>query len=221
MTAKTSYLTSTIGQKQVVALSGLSLSLFVLAHMMGNLLIFVSPQAYNMYGHALVSTPLIYVAEAGLVLFFALHVFLAIRLTWLNRGARPQAYAVSAKGEKATHFVQKTLLAQGLVILVFVILHLITFKYGKVYWVTYDGVTVRDLHRLIIEVFSQPGYLTWYLVALVVLGLHLSHGVSSALQTFGAAHPQLTPLLKKIGLGYALIVSLGFISLPIYVYFIY
>ncbi len=221
MAAKSSYLTSTIGQKQIVALSGLSLSLFVLAHMLGNLLIFVSPEAYNLYGHALTSTPLIYVAELGLVTLFGLHVLIAVNLTVKNSVARPNKYAVAAEGAKATSWVQKSLFIQGLVILVFVILHLITFKFGQVYEVTYDGTTVRDLHRLVVEVFQEPGYVVWYFIAMVVLGLHLSHGVSSVLQTFGAAHPRLTPVFKKVGLAYAAIVSIGFVALPIYFYFIY
>jgi succinate dehydrogenase / fumarate reductase, cytochrome b subunit len=213
------WLCSTIGRKQVIGVTGLGLSLFVLAHMAGNMLMFVSPQAYNEYGHALVSNPLIYVAEAGLIAFFAGHLLLALKLAWENAVARPQRYAVAASGDKATSLVQKTLWAQGLLILVFVILHLITFKFGTVYMVDYGAGPIRDLHRLMVEVFSIPMYVVWYVVALVVLGLHLSHGLGSTFQTLGLHHPKYQGLIKCLSRGYALIVAGGFLAQPIYIFF--
>jgi succinate dehydrogenase / fumarate reductase cytochrome b subunit len=212
---------STIGSKALVGVTGLGLSLFVLAHMAGNLLMFVSPKAYNLYGHALVSNPLIYLAEAGLVVLFVVHLVKALLLTWNNHSSRPQKYAVVGQGDKATSTTTKTMWMQGLVILVFVILHLITFKYGNYYEVTYDGLVVRDLHRLIVEVFQQPMYVFGYILALLALGFHLCHGVGSAFQTIGLNHPQYTPIIKKISLAYGLIVAGGFISQPLYVFLIY
>jgi len=210
---------TTIGGKTIVGITGLSFALFTFAHMAGNMLMFVSPKAYNLYGHALVSNPLIYVAEAGLIILFVTHLAKSLHLVYLNNQARPQKYAVSASGVKATSSVQKTLWAQGLLILVFVILHLFTFKFGTLYEVTYDGQTVRDLHRLVIEVFQSPAYVGGYFVALFVLGLHLSHGVGSAFQTLGLNHPRYTPTIKKISLIYAIVVAGGFISQPVYVFF--
>jgi len=210
---------STIGGKTLVGLTGLALSLFVLTHMAGNMLIFVGPEAYNKYGHALTSNPLIYVAEAGLVAVFLIHVVKAAFLTKKNWSARSQKYAVSASGDKATSQIQKTLWAQGLVILVFVVLHLLTFKYGNYYEVTYGDESIRDLFRLIVEIFNQPIYVIGYSIALIILGLHLSHGVSSAFQTLGLNHPKYTPLIKSFSLFYAVVVAAGFLSQPIYVYF--
>lgn len=212
---------STIGSKSLVGVTGLGLSLFVLAHMAGNLLMFVSPKAYNLYGHALVTNPLIYAAEAGLILIFAIHVVKALLLTWQNHVSRPQKYAVTGSGDKATSIVTKTMWMQGLVILVFVILHLNTFKFGQVYEIEYDGLVVRDLHRLVVEVFQQPGYVVGYIIALFALGLHLCHGVGSAFQTLGINHPKYTPMIKKISLGYGLVVAGGFISQPLYVFLVY
>ncbi len=79
---------------------------------------------------------------------------------------------------------------------------------------------MRDLYRLIIEVFKQPGYVFWYLVSLILLGFHLSHGVGSIFQSFGLKNQKSTPLINKISLAYAIIVALGFLSQPFYVYFI-
>lgn len=212
---------STIGSKTLVGITGLGLSGFVLAHMAGNLLILVDPKMYNLYGHALVTNPFIYLAEAGLIVLFVAHIVKALLLTLTNHLARPQKYAVASSGDKSTSAVTKTMWVQGLVIFVFVILHLFTFKYGNYYEVVYDGEAVRDLHRLVVEVFAQPGYLLGYIIALLALGFHLSHGVGSAFQTLGFNHPRYTPMIKKFSQAYAFIVAGGFIAQPLYVYFIY
>src|ERR1700677_20530 len=151
-----------ITRKQVVGLTGLGLAVFVMIHMTGNMLVFVGPRAYNEYSHALTSSPLIYLAELGLVAFFLFHAFYASFLTWKNYRARPIGYAVRASGEKRTAWLHRTLFVQGLILLVFVILHLITFKYGPYYTVNYGNGEIRDLFRLMLEVFHQPEYVVWY-----------------------------------------------------------
>ena len=109
---------------------------------------------------------------------------------------------------------------QGSVILAFIIIHLATFKYGTYYETTVNGVVMRDLTRLVFEVFQSPVYLAWYLVALVLLGFHLRHGVGSVFQSFGWMNGRYQPALRKASLFYALVVAAGFISQPLYVYFI-
>jgi succinate dehydrogenase / fumarate reductase cytochrome b subunit len=210
-----------ICRKQIVGLTGLGLAVFVMIHMSGNMLMFVSARAYNEYSHALTSSPLIYAAELGLVAFFLFHAFYATYLTWKNYRARPEKYAMRASGEKRTPWVHRTLFAQGLILLFFVINHLIMFKYGPDYRVNYGNGEIRDLFKLVNETFAQPGFVVWYLVALVILGLHLSHGVSSAVQTFGIHHPRYQTAIKWFGRVYALVVSLGFISQPIYIWLFY
>lgn len=223
MHKKSSYFCSSIGMKQLVGLTGIFLSLFVLTHMLGNLLIFVSQEAYNMYGHAITSNPAIYLAEAGLLLLFFVHMGLAIKLTLINKCARPQAYALDAEGEKGTSFVQKTMIYQGIIIFTFVVWHLITFKYGPHYDYTslQTGVVVRDLYRLIIEIFQSPLYVVGYSACLIVLGLHLSHGLSSSIRTLGFNHPKYDPKVRIVGAAYAFLVLAGFLMQPIYVYFIH
>jgi succinate dehydrogenase / fumarate reductase cytochrome b subunit len=212
-----SWLSSTIGRRQIIGVTGLGLSGFVLLHMLGNMLILVSPRVYNEYSHKLVSNPLLIVAEVGLVVMFLGHILLALGLAVSNWKARDTRYAMSASGEKRTTLIQKSLWAQGLLILVFVILHLITFKYGTVYTVTYDGVEMRDLHRLVLEVFAQPGYSVWYIAAVFVLGLHLSHGFGSSFQTLGIHHPRYQTGIRCLSILYAVIVTVGFISQPVFV----
>jgi succinate dehydrogenase / fumarate reductase cytochrome b subunit len=204
-----------------MGITGLGLCLFLLVHMAGNLFILVGPEAFNSYGHKLVTNELIYIAEAGLVVLFLTHVFKATILTFRNVQARPIAYAELPKGEKHTTPVSRTLMAQGVIILVFVILHLATFKYGPHYTVTYKGEEMRDLYRLVLEVFHKPGFVLWYVFSLVILSLHLGHGFYSCLQTLGLNHPKYTPSLKALGFVYDFIVTAGFISLPVYVYFLH
>lgn len=212
---------STIGRKQLVAVSGLGLSLFVLTHMLGNLLIFVGPRAYNEYSHNLVSNPFILAAEAGLLGLFLVHLGLAMLLTIKNWWARDSRYAMSASGDKATSAVQKSLWAQGLLMLIFVVLHLLSFKFGTYYDVDYGKGPIRDLHRLVVELFQRPEYVSGYVFALLVLGLHLNHGVGSSLQTLGVNHPRYNSKIKCLSLLYAGVVSAGFIAQPLYVYFIF
>ncbi len=219
MTQKTGFLQSTIGRKQVVALTGAGLSLFVLSHMLGNMLLLVSAQAYNEYSHALISNKLIYVAELGLAAIFLAHIFFSVYLQIKNKAARPERYAVQAKGYKATSPVSKTLAVQGILIFVFVVSHLRTFKFGPYYEVNYGQGPVRDLYRLVAEIFATPGYIFWYSFSMVVLGLHLAHGIKSMAQTMGANHPKYQKCIKCASYGYAVLVAVGFLIQPLYMFF--
>jgi succinate dehydrogenase / fumarate reductase cytochrome b subunit len=212
------YLGSSIGKKKLVGLTGLAISLFTLTHMAGNLLMFVSADAYNLYSHALVSNPAIYLAEAGLVAFFLIHVLLTVKLTMDNRAARPAGYQHAAHGGKKTSFAAKTAILTGLLLLAFVVLHLQTFKFGPVYMTTVDGVEMRDIYTLVIEKFREPGYVAWYLLSLVLLGMHLSHGFKASFQSLGLFASN-HPTIAKLGWAFAIIVAGGFITQPLAVYF--
>jgi succinate dehydrogenase / fumarate reductase cytochrome b subunit len=212
------YLGSSVGKKKVVGLTGLAISLFTLTHMAGNMLMFVSADAYNLYSHNLISNPAIYLAEGGLVAFFLIHIILTVQLAMDNRAARPVGYMQAAHGVKRTSFAAKTAILSGSLLLVFVILHLQTFKYGAVYTTTVDGVEMRDIYTLVVEKFHEPGYVAWYLLSLVILGMHLSHGFKASFQSLGlfaANHP--TP--TKLGWAFAILVAGGFITQPLAVYF--
>ncbi len=213
-----SYFSSSIGRKQIVGICGLGLSLFVLTHMLGNLLVFLGPQAYNEYGHALTSNKLIYIAEAGLLAILIGHVIYTVLLTIRNKNARPKKYAVTPAGEKKTNFAAKTMIYQGVVILVFIIHHLLTFKFGEEYEVQYGEVIMRDLYRLMVEVFSQPIYVVWYVIAVIILWTHLGHGFSSSFKSLGFNHPKYVKKIDTAGCIYAAVVCLGFIAQPLYMF---
>ncbi len=216
------YLCSAIGRKQLMGLTGLAWCGFVLSHMLGNLLIFVGPDAYNKYSHNLISNPLIYVAEAGLVLALLAHVVYGVKLTFENRRARTTKYAIPTNGAKAARFQSKFMIFHGSLLLAFIILHIATFKYGPGleagYVTTVDGVSMRDLHRLVLEVFRSPAYVVWYVIALIALAFHLSHGFYSAFASLGFYHPRYSPILSRIGYVYAAIVAAGFLAQPLYVF---
>jgi succinate dehydrogenase / fumarate reductase cytochrome b subunit len=213
------YFRSSVGRKQVMGVTGLVWSLFVLSHMAGNMLILVGADQYNAYSHALITNPFLIVAELGLVFTLVFHVIDGVWLTIQNKKARPRKYAMPTNGEKKARFQSKFMIFHGSLILVFLILHLITFKYGTHYTTVVGGVEMRDLHRLVIEVFQQPGYVIWYAIALVFVGLHLSHGFYSSWASLGIFHPRVAPWLSRFGYLYAFLIAAGFLSQPIYVYF--
>lgn len=212
------FLGSTVGKKYLMGITGLIWAGFVLAHMAGNLLIFVSHDAYNSYGHALTSGNIIYIAEVVLVLALIVHVYTAISLTIHNRTAKEQKYAVAASGKKKVSLASRTMAIQGSLILFFIINHLITFKYGTHYTTTVQGVEMRDLARLMAEVFNNPGYVAWYIVCLILLGFHLSHGVGSTFQSLGLMEGTYRGVWKKLSCAYAIVVALGFIAQPTYLF---
>ena len=214
----TTYLKSSIGKKNVMGITGLLLCGFLVTHLAGNFLILCSPQAFNEYAHALITNPLILPAELGLAALFLSHIFMGIKLVMENKKARPENYVMKVHTGRGSTFASSTMPYTGLIILVFLILHLLHFRFGEVYYMTYDGVKMRDLHRLIMETFSSPYYVAWYVFAQSALGVHLSHGFQSAFQSIGFNHPKYTPILKKISLAFAIIVAMGFNIIAVWCY---
>lgn len=213
------FVKSTVGRKYIMGLTGLVWLLFILGHMLGNMLILVSADLYNAYGHAIVSNkPLLYGAETVLVLALIVHVVTAISLTIQNRKSRDTRYAMTPNGDKGASLASKTMAPQGMIILAFIILHLAGFKYGTYYETTVNGVVMRDLHRLIVESFHSPGFVAWYVVAMLILMMHLSHGAHSIFQSFGILERKMQKGLKKMAWIYAIVVAFGFISQPLYVF---
>jgi len=212
------FLLTSIGKKYLMGISGLVWAGFVFGHMAGNMLMFISADMYNAYGHALTSGLMIYAIEAVLLSALAVHVICAVSLTLENRAARGTRYAVRSSGPKRESLASRTMAVQGSLILAFIILHLITFKYGTYYETTVDGVVMRDLHRLLVETFQQPGYVLWYLVALVLLGFHLSHGFGSIFQSLGIKNERTEKPIAALSLIYGIVVAVGFLAQPIYIF---
>ena len=209
---------SSIATKVLIAFTGLALFGFLIVHLAGNLLLLSGPELFNAYSHKLISNPLIYLAEAGLFAVFVVHVWKAVRNYFRNRAARPARYAVK---RPAGHTSRKTvsstsMIVSGTTILIFLILHLKTFKFGAYYDAAEPGV--RDLYRLTLEVFHNPVYVIWYVVAMVLVGMHLRHGITSALQSLGAIPAGLTRQILAAGAVIAALIAGGFALIPVWVY---
>lgn len=208
-------------KKFVVGLSGLGLVGFLVAHVTGNFLLFVGPQEYNLYGHALVTMPIYPIISYGLLSLFILHAVLSLFLAVVNRRSRPTGYAVTGRGEKGTSLLHKSLPLQGILFIAFIVLHLISFKYGPVTYVDYNGEKVRDLFSLVATSFKDPIFVGWYVFCLIILALHIGHGFASSLQTLGFGHPRMKAASGMLAKGLAIYVSVGFILQPIYMFFFY
>jgi succinate dehydrogenase / fumarate reductase cytochrome b subunit len=224
-----SFIWSTVGRKLVIALTGLSLFLFIIAHLTGNLtLVFGGSNAFNTYAHRLTSLgPLLYVVEFLLAATFIFHMTLAIITTLQNKSARKDKYVMlkSAGRVSKKTISSRSMIYSGIIIITFTIIHLITFKYGpgiKEGYVTVLGnENVRDLFRLVVEEFQKEWYVIWYVFAMLFLGFHLRHGFWSAFQSLGMNNPALSRVLYPLGLMFAIILALGFIFLPLYIYLVY
>lgn len=213
------YFTSSIGKKQITAITGLGLVGFTATHLAGNLLMFLGADVFNTYGHKLVTNPFILGAEAILLGMFLLHITLALTVTVQNAQARGRRYYIKRRSGGET-VASMTMPVTGTILLIFIILHLINFKFGTHYETTVDGVVMRDLHRLLVEYFSNPLYVAWYVFAMAALGLHTGHGLQSSLQTWGLNHPSYTPYIKAVSVLYGVGVAVGFSSLAVYCYFL-
>jgi len=207
------FFNTSIGRKQLMALTGLGMSGFLIVHLSGNLLLYVGAESsfgikFNEYAAFLESQWWLIPAEIGLILVYLLHVGLAIKLALESRAARPDKY--SRKQASDASLASRTMIYSGLLIFIFLIVHLLDFKFGD----RPDG----SLAGLVLEEFTEPGHVILYTVCMVVLCFHLMHGVRSAFQTFGWNHPKYMPLVEKLSLAFAILLSAGFASIPIWFY---
>jgi succinate dehydrogenase / fumarate reductase, cytochrome b subunit len=215
--------TNPIGRKVMTGISGLALLVFIFVHMVGNLSYFaIDPDAYNIYGNFLISLgPILYVIEFILLAFFIFHVTLGVSIWLRTRKARTNSYGkYASKGGASLQGVSsRSMVITGIIIFFFVIVHLWSFKFGPYYETEVAGETIRDLRRLLEENFAKPHYAFGYTAVMLIIALHLRHGIWSALQSIGAMKPRLTPLIYTIGTIIGLLIAVGFFVLPLYIYF--
>ena len=150
---------------------------------------------------------------------FLVHIFKAVRMTIDSRRARPVAYTRKkwAGGRSRKSLASATMIVTGILLALFVVIHVKSFKFGSYYQVA--GTEIRDLYRLELEQFSNPWIVAFYVVCMVVVGFHLWHGVSSAFQSLGADHPAYTPRIVLAGKLMAIVIGGGFLIIPLFVYF--
>ncbi len=211
------FISSSIGKKILMSLTGVALIGFLVMHLSGNLLLFAGEHIFNEYSHKLVSNPLIVVAELILLFFFLSNMINGIWVTIRNRQSRPDRYYMK---KAAGHTSRKSLasssmIISGLFLLVFIVIHLKDFKYGTHYEVA-GGAPVRDLYRLVIEEFKEPGEVIFYVFVMLLIGAHLWHGFGSAFESVGVAY---RPWIRGFGKLLAVAIAGGFAAIPILIYF--
>ncbi|MGK7894485.1 MAG: succinate dehydrogenase cytochrome b subunit [Xenococcus sp. (in: cyanobacteria)] len=213
---------STVGKKIISGITGLGLTLFVAFHMLGNLVLFSSPDAYNQLAHLIHSSGvLLLLVELGLLLTVIVHAWLGIAIRIKSEKARPIKYQMlKSAGEPSKNSLSsRSMIITGLVLLVFLISHLASFKFGTYYQTSVDGVVMRDLARLVIETFRNPFYTFGYLGVMIFLGFHLRHGFWSAWQSLGILRSPWSSLVYTIALVFALLIAIGFLVLPLAIFF--
>jgi succinate dehydrogenase / fumarate reductase cytochrome b subunit len=203
---------STNGKKVVMAVTGLMMFGFVVGHMLGNLQMYESPEHINAYGHFLHSLGELLWLERGIILLaIALHITATIQLALRSKAARPIGY--SRKQAINSSYASRTMYWSGPIVLAFIILHLLQFTAGYLH--PQAQFVPGDVYHNVVSGFQVWWVSAWYIFAISLLGLHLSHGLWSMFQSVGLAHPRISPLLKIAAKSIALIIVLGYISIPI------
>ncbi len=209
------FLSSTVGRKILMAITGFFLILFLCVHLLGNSFIYFD--LINTYGERLHSLPpLVFAARIGMVILFAIHIYLGITMTLENNAARPQAYTVK-KSLRAT-FAGKTMIWTGLVIAAFLIYHILHFAMKITNPDISHGIDMHgrdDVFQMIVLSFKNICIAGTYVVALIAVFLHLFHGTQSFVQTFGLNSDASIPVVEKTGKGIAFILFLGYVSIPV------
>jgi len=213
------FFSSSVGTKFLIGGTGLLLFAYLVLHLAGNAIIFFGQEAFNEYAHALISNPLVIPAEIGLLLIFLLHIYKTIRMWFANQAARPVSYAKKATAGHTSRksVASTTMILSGLVIAIFVVIHVRQFKFGSFYLVE-GSDAVRDLYRTEIEVFQQPVWVAFYVICTLLVALHLRHGIASAFQSLGFDHPTYTRKIVTWGIIGAVIIGGGLAIIPMWVY---
>ena len=196
---------SSIGKKAIMALTGAMLGLFILVHLAGNATTFWGREVFNAYAshlHALGF--IIHIFEIVLLLLFLTHVGTAILLFIENYQARPSRYAVN-KSAGGHSWGSRTMPYTGILILLFLVIHLMNFHFID---------KAEPIAELVKKVLSRPEYSAFYIISMLLLALHVSHGYWSMFQSLGLDHPKYTPLLKCGALVLSIIIGTVFGLIP-------
>ena len=200
---------TSVGKKLIMAVTGLFFCVFLTLHLAGNLTIYMGKDAFNSYAEHLHSLgPLLILAEWGLLIFAIIHISSGLLLFYQNFKARPTRYAVNKRAGGRT-LGSATMPYTGVILLLFVIIHLFNFHFVD--------KTHTTIFQIVSNAFAQPSYVLIYTFAMITAAVHVSHGFWSAFQTLGANHPKYTPLLRGLSLVFCLIVGIGFGFIPVYV----
>lgn len=213
------FLGTSVGRKLVVAVSGLFLIVFLVVHLVVNLTLLAGPETYNTVAHWMGTNPAVLAMRPFLALGLLVHIGVSLYLSVSNWGGRPERYMmVDPAG--GSSWASRNMLVLGVLILLFLALHLSSFSirmtFGSPPMTEISGVLMKDAYTMVIARFSLWWYVLLYLVAMVFLGLHLSHGFQSSLQTLGLNDHHWRGRWVVLGNAYSIVVALGFATLPIF-----
>ncbi len=202
---------TTVGKKAVMAVSGVVLFGFVLGHLAGNLQIYEGPEKINAYAKLLRSLPAaLWGARLTLLLMVGLHIWSSVKLALLNKfEARPTAY--TRYKMQAASYAARTMYWSGPIILCFVIYHLLQFTFGAGGTPYQEG----DVYSNVVNGFKVLPVSAFYILSIILLGLHLSHGLASMFRSLGFDHPSYTPKIKRIAAAISTLIVIGNISIPL------
>ncbi len=213
---------SSLGKKYLMATTGGALFLFVAGHLLGNLQFFLGPEVINRYGHFLqTNREILWPARLGLLVMVALHIWSAVKVSAENRAARPVPYA--DWNPTVASYASRTMLMSGLIIAAFVIYHLLHFTLqaksmnftGQDFVAFRDAKGRHDVYRMMVTGFSSPPVSGFYVLAMGLLCLHLSHGIGAMFQSMGWKNDVYGPSLDRFAKVAAWLIFLGYDSIPI------
>lgn len=220
------FLTSSIGKKIIMSLTGLFLISFLPVHLLGNLQLLKSDggEAFNTYAYFMTNNPLIKFTSYGLYSFILLHALQGVLLAWKNK---------KTKGTKSmTTYTNKSWASSNMALLGILIFAFLCIHMGDFWWkmkmnrlplidtyAGYEGIGIKDLYTRVSIAFKHLWIVIVYLIGLLALTFHLLHGFQSAFQTLGINHKKYTPIIKMLGTAYSVLIPLGFAIIPIYMYF--
>lgn len=223
MSKSRSFAESSIGKKLFMALTGLFLCTFLVAHLAGNLQLFLpADQAmlqFNAYSHFMTSNPVIKIASYLTYFSILFHAVQGVRLAYTNKTHRPVKYQKYDGGASST-WSSRNMGILGTLIFVFIVIHMRSFWY-EMHWgeVGLDSAGNKDLYTLTTVAFEQLWYVILYVVCMLALAYHLYHGIQSGFQTLGLSHPKYTPIIQKAGAVFSIAVPALFAAIPVYLYF--
>ncbi|MBL1232389.1 MAG: succinate dehydrogenase cytochrome b subunit [Flavobacteriales bacterium] len=210
--------TSSVGRKILMALSGFFLLFFLLQHFVINFLSVLSADAFNETSHFMGTNPLIqYILQPVLLFGVLFHLGMGIYLDLQNKKARPVKYTMNKPGENAS-WMSRNMIITGIMIMLFLGLHFYDFWIPEIKDKFIDGIwdNPTKYYEHLVHKFEDPARVGIYVLAFVFLALHLLHGFQSAFQSVGFNHRKYTPIIKKLGTLYAIIIPLGFIFIAIF-----
>ncbi|MEJ7644503.1 MAG: succinate dehydrogenase cytochrome b subunit [Chryseolinea sp.] len=219
----TRLLSSTLGRKLMMAITGLFLILFLVVHLIGNLQLLKTDrgEAFNVYAKFMTSNPIIVIVSYVNYAAIIVHVVWAIILTRLNRKARgAEGYAIN---KNSSPWTSRNMGILGTLILIFLVIHLKGFWYqmhwGGIPTVAYDGEEYKDLYAVVDVAYQEAWFVALYVISMIILGFHLWHGFASAFQTLGINHLKYNPVIRFVGRAFAIVVSGLFALIPLWMFF--